>query len=71
MQQQLNLLAPSFNKIKPDDAAAILSEGTVPDTLVALLMGELQPQQVARIMGKMDATYAAHITQLMGRVALP
>jgi len=71
MQQQLNLLAPSFNKIKPDDAAAILSEGTVPDTLVALLMGELQPQQVARIMGEMDATYAAHITQLMGRVALP
>ena len=34
-------------------------------------MGELQPQQVARIMGEMDATYAAHITQLMGRVALP
>ena len=71
MQQQLDLLARSVNKIKPDDAAAIQSEGSVPDTLVALLMAELQPQQVAKIMGRMDVTYAAHITQLMGKVVLP
>ncbi len=69
-QQQVNLLIPSFNKIKAADAAAILAEGSMSDTLVARLMIKLQPHQVARIMGSMDVAFAAHITRLMSDVAI-
>jgi flagellar motility protein MotE (MotC chaperone) len=70
-RQQGSVLAPAFSKIKPDDAAAILAEGSLSDTLVAHLMFELQPQQVARIMGSMDVTYAARITRMMGDLSVP
>lgn len=66
--RQVATLAPAFSKIKPDDAAAILAEGSLSDTLVAHLMSELEPQQVARIMGSLDVAYAAQITQLMGEL---
>ena len=70
-RQRIALLAPAFDKIKAADAAQILTEGTVADTTVALLMFELQPRQVAKILGSMDVAWAAQVTNLMQEVAQP
>ena len=54
-----------YNKLKAPAAAEILQAGTLSDTSVAMLMLQLQPQQMAKIMASMDAEFAARITQLM------
>ncbi|MFC1526858.1 hypothetical protein ACFL6X_08630 [Candidatus Latescibacterota bacterium] len=66
--QGLEKLAPSYGKLKPDAAAEILQEGTLSDTTVAGLMLRLQPQQMAKIMGRMEAQYAARITKIIQEI---
>ena len=58
-------LAVFYNKLKAAPAAEILQEGTLGDTSVAMLMGQLQPQKMAKILANMDADFAARITKLM------
>jgi flagellar motility protein MotE (MotC chaperone) len=51
--------------MKPAPAAEILQEGTLDDTTVAMLMLRLQPQHMAKIMGGMNADFAARITKII------
>jgi flagellar motility protein MotE (MotC chaperone) len=58
-------LATFYNKMKAGPAAEILQEGTLGDTTVAMLLLQLTPQHMAKIMASMDADFAARITKLM------
>ncbi|HJP33872.1 MAG TPA: hypothetical protein QGF95_25240 [Candidatus Latescibacteria bacterium] len=62
---RLDELATFYNKMKPAPAAEILQEGTLDDTTVAMLMLRLQPQHMAKIMGGMNADFAARITKII------
>ena len=65
-EKRLKQLAKFYDKIKAQRAAEILQEdGQLSDTTVAELMMMLQPQQMAKIMGNMNATFAARITKVM------
>ena len=65
-EKRLKQLAKFYDKIKAQRAAEILQEkGQLSDTTVAELMMMLQPQQMAKIMGNMDAEFAASITKVM------
>jgi flagellar motility protein MotE (MotC chaperone) len=64
-KESLKELSKFYDKIKPQSAAEILQEGTLSDTTVATLMGMLQPQQMAKIMGNMNPDFAAGITKIM------
>ena len=64
--ERLKQLAKFYDKIKAQRAAEILQkDGQLSDTTVANLMMMLQPQQMAKIMGSMDAEFAARITKVM------
>ena len=64
--ERLKQLAKFYDKIKAQRAAEILQKnGQLSDTTVANLMMMLQPQQMAKIMGSMDAEFAARITKVM------
>lgn len=65
LQENLDNLATFYNKMKPQPAAAILQEGTLSDTTVAMLMTRLAPQHMGKIMAQMDANFAATITKIM------
>ena len=65
-ENRLKQLAKFYDKIKAQRAAEILEKGgELSDTTVAELMMMLQPQQMAKIMGNMDAKFAARITKVM------
>ena len=65
-EERLKQLAKFYDKIKAQRAAEILQrDGQLSDTTVANLMMLLQPQQMAKIMGSMDAEFAARITKVM------
>ena len=65
-EERLKQLAKFYDKIKAQRAAEILETGgELSDTTVAELMMMLQPQQMAKIMGSMDAKFAARITKVM------
>ena len=65
-ENRLKQLAKFYDKIKAQRAAEILQEdGQLSDTTVAELMMMLQPQQMAKIMGNMQAEFAARITKVM------
>lgn len=65
-QANLKEVVTFYNKLKPSAAAEILQqEGQLGDTTVALIMKNLQPAQMAKIMGFMNAEFAARITKLM------
>ena len=65
-EKRLKQLAKFYDKIKAQRAAEILENGgELSDTTVAELMMMLQPQQMAKIMGNMDAKFAARITKVM------
>ena len=65
-EERLKQLAKFYDKIKAQRAAEILQrDGQLSDTTVANLMMLLQPQQMAKIMGSMDAEFAALITKVM------
>ena len=65
-EKRLKQLAKFYDKIKAQRAAEILQEdGQLSDTTVAELMMMLQPQQMAKIMGNMEAKFAARITKVM------
>ena len=65
-EERLKQLAKFYDKIKAQRAAEILQrDGQLGDTTVANLMMMLQPQQMAKIMGSMDADFAARITKVM------
>ena len=65
-EKRLKQLAKFYDKIKAQRAAEILqTDGQLSDTTVAELMMMLQPQQMAKIMGSMDAKFAARITKVM------
>lgn len=65
-EKKLKQLAKFYDKIKAQRAAEILENGgELSDTTVAELMMMLQPQQMAKIMGSMDAKFAARITKVM------
>ena len=59
-------LAKYYSKMKPASAAEILQQETeLSDTTVALLMKNLPPNQMGKIMGAMSVDYAARVTKLM------
>jgi flagellar motility protein MotE (MotC chaperone) len=65
-QVRIKELAKYYGKIKAASAAEILQQETeLSDTTVALLMQNLQPNQMGKIMAAMNADYAARITKLM------
>ena len=65
-EERLKQLAKFYDKIKAQRAAEILQrDGQLGDTTVANLMMMLQPQQMAKIMGSMEADFAARITKVM------
>ena len=67
--ERLKELAKFYDKIKAQRAAEILQQDTqLSDTTVATLMKMLQPQQMAKIMGSMNAEFAARITKIMQEV---
>ena len=62
----LKELAKFYNQLKPAAAAEILQqEAELPDTTVAMLLRNLQPAKMAKIMGFMNAEYAARITNIL------
>ena len=64
--ERLKQLAKFYDKIKAQRAAEILQKNEqLGDTTVAKLMMMLQPQQMAKIMGSMEADFAARITKVM------
>ena len=64
-RENLKNLATFYSKIKAQNAAEILQEGTLVDTSVAMLMRLLPPGQMAKIMQNMTPDFAAGITKLM------
>ena len=65
-EDRLKQLAKFYDKIKAQSAAEILQKNEqLGDTTVANLMMLLQPQQMAKIMGSMEAEFAARITKVM------
>lgn len=59
-------LAKFYGKMKAAAAAEILQQETeLSDTTVALLMKNLPPNQMGKIMGAMSVDYAARVTKLM------
>lgn len=59
-------LAKFYSKMKAASAAEILQKETeLSDTTVAMLMKSLPPGQMGKIMGSMNAEFAARITKLM------
>ena len=67
-QQAENIkeLAKFYNQLKPAAAAEILQQETeLSDTTVAMLLRNLQPAKMAKIMGFMNAEYAARVTKIL------
>jgi flagellar motility protein MotE (MotC chaperone) len=65
-EQNLKEVVTFYNKLKPSAAADILQqEGQLGDTTVALIMKNLQPAHMAKIMGFMNPEFAARITKLL------
>ena len=70
-RERMEGLAKFYEKIKAQRAAEILQESSVlNDTSVATLMKMLKPQQMGKIMGFMDPTFAAKITKIMQSVSI-
>ena len=69
--ERMRGLAKFYEKIKAKRAAEILQESDVlNDTSVAKLMKMLKPQQMGKIMGYMEPTFAAKITKIMQNVSI-
>ena len=70
-RERMEGLAKFYEKIKAQRAAEILQESSVlNDTSVATLMKMLKPQQMGKIMGFMEPTFAAKITKIMQSVSI-
>lgn len=70
-RERMQGLAKFYEKIKAARAAEILQESTVlNDTSVATLMKMLKPQQMGKIMGYMEPSFAAKITKIMHSVSI-
>ena len=70
-RERMQGLAKFYEKIKAKRAAEILQESDVlNDTSVATLMKMLKPQQMGKIMGYMEPTFAAKITKIMQNVSI-
>ena len=70
-RERMQGLAKVYEKIKAARAAEILQESTVlNDTSVATLMKMLKPQQMGKIMGYMEPSFAAKITKIMHSVSI-
>jgi len=70
-RERMEGLAKFYEKIKAKRAAEILQESDVlNDTSVAKLMKMLKPQQMGKIMGYMEPTFAAKITKIMQNVSI-
>ena len=70
-RERMQGLAKFYEKIKAARAAEILQESTVlNDTSVATLMKMLKPQQMGKIMGYMESSFAAKITKIMHSVSI-
>ncbi|MEE3234178.1 MAG: hypothetical protein VX294_08445 [Candidatus Latescibacterota bacterium] len=70
-RERMQGLAKFYEKIKAKRAAEILQESAVlNDTSVATLMKMLKPQQMGKIMGYMEPTFAAKITKIMQSVSI-
>tara|TARA_B100001250_G_scaffold410605_1_gene437387 strand:+ start:1654 stop:2199 length:546 start_codon:yes stop_codon:yes gene_type:complete len=70
-RERMQGLAKFYEKIKAKRAAEILQESDVlNDTSVAKLMKMLKPQQMGKIMGYMEPTFAAKITKIMQNVSI-
>jgi len=70
-RERMQGLAKFYEKIKAKRAAEILQESTVlNDTSVATLMKMLKPQQMGKIMGYMESSFAAKITKIMHSVSI-
>ena len=64
--ESIKELAKFYNQLKPAAAAEILQqEAELPDTTVAMLLRNLQPAKMAKIMGFMNAEYAVRITKIL------
>ena len=67
--ENIKELAKFYNQLKPAAAAEILQqEAALSDTTVALLLKNLQPAKMAKIMGSMNADYAARVTKILQEV---
>jgi flagellar motility protein MotE (MotC chaperone) len=70
-RERMEGLAKFYEKIKAQRAAEILQESSVlNDTSVATLMKMLKPQQMGKIMGFMEPTFASKITKIMQSVSI-
>ena len=65
-EENIKSLAKFYAKIKPSAAAEILQqESELSDTTVAMIMKNLAPANMGKIMASMNPEYAARITKIM------
>ena len=65
-EENIKSLAKFYAQVKPKLAAEILQqESELSDTTVAILMKNLAPTNMGKIMGSMNPEYAARITKIM------
>ena len=64
-KENLTKLATFYNKMKAPAAAEILQAGVMDDTTVGMLLGQLQPGLMAKILASMEPQKAAEITKVM------